>query len=95
VAQGEADDERDFVVGGYTKGRARALRWARSGRLLGSGKLRDKLHLASHVGSGFDERTLAKVKARLEPLHASTCPFAESPELNAPTTWVEPKPSPK
>jgi bifunctional non-homologous end joining protein LigD len=31
------------------------------------------------------------VKARLTPLRRDTCPFAEEPELNAPTTWVEPK----
>jgi bifunctional non-homologous end joining protein LigD len=50
-----------------------------------------KLRYASHVGSGFDERTLSEVKARLEPLKRSTCPFAEKPEVNAPTTWVEPE----
>ena len=31
------------------------------------------------------------MKARLRPLERSTCPFAEVPEQNAPTTWVEPK----
>ena len=51
----------------------------------------DKLHYASHVGSGFDERALKQVKARLEPLQRKTNPFAEKPELNAPTTWVEPE----
>src|SRR6185436_1398255 len=40
---------------------------------------------------GFDDRTLPKVKALLEPLKRAKCPFAEEPELNAPTTWVEPK----
>jgi bifunctional non-homologous end joining protein LigD len=27
----------------------------------------------------------------LEPLKRATCPFSEKPELNAPTTWVEPR----
>ena len=31
------------------------------------------------------------MKARLEPLLRSSCPFSETPELNGPTTWVEPE----
>ena len=91
----------DFVVGGYTQGKgARASlgsllvgywdagnkRNGKSGGARGS-----SLHFASHVGSGFDDRTLAAVRKRLEPLRRATCPFVETPELNAPTTWVEPK----
>jgi len=49
------------------------------------------LRFASHVGSGFDESTLAQLKKRLEPLKRSTCPFDETPELPNATTWVEPK----
>src|SRR5207247_8866392 len=32
-----------------------------------------------------------RTKAWLEPLQGKTRPFAEEPELNAPTSWVEPK----
>ena len=82
----------DFVVGGYSKGKG--SRAALGALLVGywdSGQPRDKLRYASHVGSGFDERMLAQVQARLKPLQRSTCPFAEKPELNGPTTWVEPE----
>src|SRR5262245_7760791 len=78
----------EFVVGGYTQGKgARAPLGA---LLIGywEGK---KLRYASHVGSGFDDRSLPQVRARLEPLERKTCPFAEKPEVNAPTTWVEPE----
>ncbi len=82
----------DFVVGGYTRGKGSR---APFGALLvgywDSGKSRSKLRYASHVGSGFDERTLVQVKARLDPLQRKSCPFVEEPELNAPTTWVEPE----
>jgi len=78
----------DFVVGGYTKGKGSR---APLGALLVGYWDKGKLRYASHVGSGFDERTLSEVKARLEPLKRSTCPFAEKPEMNAPTTWVEPE----
>lgn len=81
----------DFVIGGYTQGKG--SRAPLGALLVGywDGKSRAKLRYASHVGSGFDERALRKVKARLTPLQRSTCPFADTPELNAPTTWVEPK----
>src|SRR5947207_7347286 len=82
----------DFVVGGYTKGKG--WRTPLGAILVGywdNAKSRGKLHYASHVGSGFDERTLAQVRAALDPLQRSTCPFVETPELNAPTTWVEPR----
>ena len=77
----------EFVIGGYTKGKG--SRQPLGALLVGywdAGKLR----YASHVGSGFDAGSLAQVKARLEPLETSTCPFAEKPELHDPTTWVEP-----
>jgi bifunctional non-homologous end joining protein LigD len=78
----------EFVVGGYTQGKA--SRSPLGALLVGTWKGR-KLQYASHVGSGFDERSLPLVLQRLQPLRRKTCPFAEKPELNAPTTWVEPK----
>jgi bifunctional non-homologous end joining protein LigD len=82
----------DFVVGGYTRGKgSRAPLGALLVGYWDSGKLRGKLRYASHVGSGFDERTLGQVKARLDPLQRKSCPFVEEPELNGPTTWVEPE----
>ncbi len=78
----------DFVVGGYTRGRGSR---APLGALLVGYWNKGKLHYASHVGSGFDERTLAQIKERLDLLQRATCPFAEQPELNAPTAWVEPQ----
>jgi bifunctional non-homologous end joining protein LigD len=78
----------EFVVGGYTKGEgARAPLGA---LLIGYWEGR-KLRYASHVGSGFDERSLAQVRARLEPLQRKTCPFADKPVVNAPAAWVEPQ----
>jgi bifunctional non-homologous end joining protein LigD len=78
----------EFVIGGFTQGRG--ARESMGALLVGywQGK---KLHFASHVGSGFDDRMLAKMKAALAPLARKTCPFADRPELPNPTTWVEPK----
>src|SRR5688500_3974130 len=78
----------DFVVGGYTKGKG--ARESLGAILIGYWEGRD-LRYASHVGSGFDSKSLAQVQARLEPLKRKTCPFAEQPELNGPTLWGEPQ----
>ena len=78
----------EFVVGGFTKGKG--SRASLGALLLGywdGGKLR----YCGHVGSGFDDRTLAQVKARAEKLVSKTRPFAEEPELHSPTEWVRPK----
>src|SRR5262245_35512558 len=84
----KAANTADFVVGGYTRGKgARAPLGA---LLLGYWQGR-KRRFASHVGSGFDDKTLARTKKLLEPLQRKTSPFADDPELNAPTSWVEPK----
>src|SRR5436190_401853 len=77
----------DFVVGGYTKGKGSR---APLGAILVGYWAKGELRYASHVGSGFDESTLKQLKARLDRLQRSACPFAEKPELNAPTTWVKP-----
>jgi bifunctional non-homologous end joining protein LigD len=84
----KATHSAEFVIGGYTKGKGSR---APLGALLIGYWEGDSLRYASHVGSGFDEATLASVQARLEPLRRSTNPFAENPPVNAPTQWVEPK----
>ena len=78
----------DFVVGGYTRGKGSR---APLGALLVGTWEGKALRYASHVGSGFDDETVVSLKSRLDRLHSKTCPFESKPELNAPTTWVEPK----
>jgi len=78
----------DFVIGGYTQGKGSR---AALGALLVGYWDRGKLHYASHVGSGFDDRSLAQVKARMHSLLQDRSPFADEPELNAPTKWVRPE----
>jgi len=78
----------EFVIGGCTRGKGSR---ASLGAILVGYWDKKTLRFASHVGSGFDERTLKQLKAKLEPLKRDTCPFAEKPDLPNPTTWVEPK----
>lgn len=79
----------DFVVGGFTQGKG--ARDALGAILVGYYDDDHALHYASHVGSGFDDRTLDAVRAALLPLQRKTRPFVEKPEQNAPTTWVTPR----
>ncbi|HSE11037.1 MAG TPA: DNA ligase D [Rudaea sp.] len=78
----------DFVVGGYTSGKG--SRASLGALLLGYWDKQRKLHYASHVGSGFDDRSLKQVQAKLEPLKRKTSPFVEKPAVNGVVTWVEP-----
>jgi len=78
----------DFLIGGYTKGKGSR---GPLGAIAVGYREKGKLVYASHVGSGFDDRMLAKVKAQLEPLARDSCPFTETPPSNGPTTWVEPQ----
>jgi len=84
----KATNTADFVVGGYTKGKGAR---APLGALLVGYWQGRKLRFASHVGSGFDDKALARTLKLLEPLRRKSNPFAETPELNAPTSWVEPR----
>ncbi len=79
----------EFVVGGYTKGKgARAPLGA---LLLGVWEAKDRLRYVGHVGSGFDDATLAAVRRRAEPLKAAKVPFTATPPLNGPATWLAPE----
>jgi len=78
----------DFVVGGYTSGKG--SRASLGALLLGYWDKQKKLHYASHVGSGFDDRSLKQVQQKLEPLKRKSSPFVEKPVLNGTVTWVEP-----
>ena len=78
----------DFVIGGYTRGKG--SRAALGALLVGYWEGR-KLRYASHVGSGFDSKSLAVLADRLSPLAVKDCPFDQTPELNGPTTWTRPE----
>ena len=84
----KATRSAEFVVGGYTKGKG--ARAALGALLVGywEGKA---LRYASHVGSGFDERSLPAMRSRLDALKRATSPFVEKLQGNAPVVWVEPE----
>ena len=96
----KATRSEEFVVGGYTVGSgARADTF---GSLI-VGYYKEgapKLTYVGHAGSGFDDRTLKSLHARLQPLRCEECPFeGEVPTVGmwrrpgkaeGPITWVKP-----
>lgn len=78
----------EFVVGGFTKGKGQR---AGLGALLLGFWNKDQLQYVGHVGSGFDDATLAKVQRQVAALANKSNPFSTKPPLNGPATWIEPK----
>ncbi len=78
----------EFIVGGYTKGKASR---APLGALLLGYWSRGRLQYCGHVGSGFDDDSLARVRACCERLRTDACPFAAPPPLHDPTVWIRPE----
>lgn len=85
----KAQRSMDCVIGGWTAGlggRAGTL-----GSLL-LGIYRDAgLVPVGHVGSGFDERTLKDLLAKLTERETPTTPFAREPRVNQPARWCLPE----
>ena len=80
---------QEFVIGGWTD--PKGSRSGLGSLLLGVHDADGKLHLCRHVGSGFDDRSLASVRAQLEKVAATTSPFAAKvPEARG-AHWVKPK----
>ncbi|MFQ6019273.1 MAG: non-homologous end-joining DNA ligase, partial [Dehalococcoidia bacterium] len=80
----------EFVIGGYSQGQGSRAD-AFGALLLGYYDDGGGLVYAGHVGTGFNDRTLADLRRRLDSIRSDECPFAETPPLNAPTTWVRPR----
>src|SRR5208282_5334754 len=80
----KAVQSAEFVIGGFTAGEGHR-RNEFGALLLGYWSDGAKLHYAGHVGSGFNDRTLADIRKRLAALRAEKTPFATKPDLHAPT----------
>jgi bifunctional non-homologous end joining protein LigD len=79
---------QELVIGGWIPGEGRRAR--RIGALL-MGYHRDGTFVyAGRVGTGFTEKTLNELLAKLEPLHRDTSPFGSAPKLPREAVFVEP-----
>ncbi len=78
---------QEFVIGGYTD--PKGARTGIGALLLGVHDAHGALRYAGNVGTGFDARTLAALKARLDKLHVTRSPFADAPATRG-AHWVQP-----
>ncbi|MCI0681222.1 MAG: DNA ligase D [Gemmataceae bacterium] len=83
----KARKQQEAVIAGYTE--PRGTRQELGALILG---LFDngELTYIGHTGSGFDQDSLAAVRAKLEPMLQKACPFKKTPKTNAPAHWVKP-----
>ncbi len=80
-------DRQEFVIGGWTD--PAGSRADFGALLLGVHDETGALRYAGRVGTGFTERTLARVHAELRERAADTTPFADPPRLKT-AHWVRP-----
>jgi len=80
--------EQEFVIGGFTAPQGDRSHF---GALVLGVYDEGKLRWVGNVGTGFDQKMLAAIHARLEPLIAERCPFAERPTPDRGMTWVKPE----
>lgn len=82
---------QEFVIGGFTD--PAGARTGFGALLLGIHDDRGALLYAGRVGTGFDDRALRDLRARLKPLERRSTPFASLPKSAGfkKVHWVEPK----
>ena len=79
----------EFVIGGYRRSTKKDRAFA--SLLLGEYVGKD-FHYRGRVGTGFDEKALREIGARLAKLSRKTSPFVDAPpEIGRDACWVEPR----
>ncbi len=79
--------EQEFVITGWTE--PKQTRMHLGALLLGVNKDGD-LRYAGRVGTGFNDRELAKLIKLLKPLETARSPLTDPPRTNENTHWVKP-----
>ncbi len=80
--------EQEFVIGGFTEPQGDRDHF---GALVLGVNDGGKLRWVGNVGTGFDQKTLAALYGRLEPLITRECPFDPRPKPDRGMTWVKPQ----
>ncbi len=80
---------QELVIGGWLPGEGR--RTDRIGALLMGHYVGSELRYAGRVGTGFSDRTLEQLGARLRPLRRERSPFDPQPKLPRNAVFVEPE----
>ena len=79
---------QEVVIGGFTKGRNSRQYF---GALILGVYNNSELVYIGHTGSGFNQKSLVEVYAKLKPRITDKCPFGKKPKTNMPAVWVKPE----
>lgn len=79
---------QEAVIGGFTK--PQGSRKYFGALVLGVYRGNELVYIGS-CGSGFDQKSLADVHARLEPMVQAACPFKKRPDTSTPAHWLTPQ----
>ena len=82
----KATNQQEFVICGFTHGERAHF----SSLVLGLYENGRLVHVGQ-VGTGFTDKSLAEIHARLEPLVTPKSPFAKAPKALRRITWVKPE----
>jgi bifunctional non-homologous end joining protein LigD len=80
---------QEFVIGGYTD--PQGSRTGIGSLLLGVYGKDGELHYAGNVGTGFNEKTLRDLTARLKKLDNDASPFSSTRAIAKKAHWVKPR----
>ena len=85
----KCSQRQEFVICGFTE--PQGTRTGLGALLLGVHGNDGQLRYAGSVGTGFNERTLAELRERLEALQADASPFDRAPAIGKKPLWVRPR----
>ena len=84
----KCQQRQEFVIGGYTD--PQGARTGFGALLLGVFDAAGTLQHAGNVGTGFNERTLADIKKKLDAIAQANNPFAAASAIEGRPHWVKP-----
>jgi len=79
-------ERQEFAICGFTAGERDHF-----GALVLGVYNNGKLVWAGNVGTGFDQKALAFLRQKLDPLTTSDSPFPDAPKVGKDVTWVKPE----
>jgi bifunctional non-homologous end joining protein LigD len=85
----KCSQRQEFVIGGYTD--PQGTRIGIGSLLLGYYDEEQKLRYAGNVGTGFSDKTLLDLKARLDKVAATANPFFKATGIGRKVHWVRPE----
>lgn len=82
----KVNQEQEFLICGFTSGEREHF-----GSLVLGIRENGRLVWAGNVGTGFNERSMRDLRARMEPLITPRPPFPDQPRVGREVTWVRPE----